>query len=60
MIIFRRRHRFCFIDEEGKVQKFPTLELAKEAGGKVKSVKVSGVPYKVDSVDINLTESDSE
>ena len=58
MIIFKRRHRF--IDEEGKVQKFPTLELAKEAGGKVKSVKVSGVPYKVDSVDINLTESDSE
>ncbi len=60
MIIFKRRQRFCFINEEGTVLKFPTLELAKEAGGEVIGVKVSGVPYKVDSVDINLTETDSE
>ena len=58
MKIFKRRERFCFIDEKGQMKKFGSLEEAKKAGGVQEHVAVSGVPYKVDSSDIDLGDND--
>jgi len=58
MIIFKRRNRFCFTDENSKIRKFATLEEAKKAGGLTEKVAVSGVPYKVDSNLVELGNND--
>ncbi len=58
MTIFKRRSRFCFVDENGIIRKFSTLEDAKKAGGATEKVAVSGVPYKVDSTSVDLGTDD--
>jgi len=64
MNIIKRRANFYVVDAEGvTIRKFRNEKDAKDfigldAGGKVEEVKVSGVPYKVASVDINLTDSE--
>ena len=58
MIIFKKRGRFCFRDEAGTLRKFQTLEDAVEAGGTEEKVAVSGVPYKVDSFDVEINEDE--
>jgi len=57
-IIFKEKGFFWFETKEGKLYKFNSKQEAINAGGKVEEVKVSGVPYKVASVDINLTDSE--
>lgn len=59
-IIFKEKGFFWFETKEGKLYKFDSEQAAVDSGGKVKveEVKVSGVPYKVASVDINLTDSE--
>lgn len=61
-IIFKEKGFFWFETKEGKLYKFDSEQAAVDSGGKVEvkveEVKVSGVPYKVASVDINLTDSE--
>lgn len=62
-IIFKEKGFFWFETEEGKLYKFDSEQAAIDSGGKlevkeVKEVKVSGVPYRVASIDINLTDSE--
>ena len=57
-IIYQERGRYKFVDKNGIKQKFATLEEAIEAGGKEEQVAVSGVPYKVDSFDVEINEDE--
>ncbi len=43
---------FFFTDDEGVKQIFNSLEEAQAAGGVVEVISVSGVPYKIPSVDL--------
>ena len=56
--IYKKRDRYCFVDPEGQLWKFNTLEEAIEAGGQEEKVAVSGVPYKVDSASVDLGTDD--
>jgi len=58
MTIFEKRGRFCFINAEGTIQKFKTVDEAVDAGGQKEKVAVSGVPYKVDSSDVKVGTKD--
>ena len=52
--IYKKRGKYCFRDEGGILRKFVSLKDAIEAGGVEEKVAVSGVPYKVDSSELEI------
>ncbi len=56
-IIYKKRGSFCF-EDEGTTYRCATMEEALEAGGVEEKVAVSGVPYKVDSSDVEVGTKD--